>query len=103
MRSTWEAAFAAYLEGIGVPYLYEPRTFDFGALTYTPDFFLPGVDSWVEVKGYMRPDDEERICLLKREHQVLVVGQRQYRELNLSWFRAKALEQDSLLRAERMP
>ena len=103
MRSTWEAAFACYLESISVPYLYEPKTFDFGNLTYTPDFYLSGVDLWVEIKGFMRKDDERRIALLKQGHQVLIIGNQEYRELNLSWFRAKALEQDALIRVERVP
>ena len=61
LRSTWEAAFAHWLEENGYSYEYEPRTFDLDGLTYTPDFYLTKIGLWVEVKGYMRPDDQDRI------------------------------------------
>lgn len=57
-RSSWEANYARYLNLMGVLWEYEPETFYFenikrGTLSYTPDFYLPTEDRWVEVKGWL--------------------------------------------------
>jgi hypothetical protein len=51
-RSNWEVVYAKYLDSKGIKWLYESKTFDLGNTTYTPDFYLPNVDLYVEVKGY---------------------------------------------------
>ncbi len=52
VRSTWEANFARVLRYHGIEYQYEPRRFNIGYMTYTPDFYIPKFDLWIEVKGY---------------------------------------------------
>lgn len=52
-RSSWELIYAKYLDSIGEPWYYEFKTFDLGDTTYTPDFFLPTKNKYIEVKGYM--------------------------------------------------
>lgn len=52
-RSEWEAAYARYLNANDVEWTYEPRTFEITeTINYTPDFYLPKSEEWVEVKGY---------------------------------------------------
>lgn len=65
-RSTWEANYARYLNLCGVRWEYEPRIFDFaqirrGVVDYTPDFYLPDEDRWVEVKGWFSPRDKTKL------------------------------------------
>lgn len=64
-RSTWEANFARVMFTHGIEYEFEPRVFPFpvkrGTKAYTPDFYLPKTDEWVEVKGYL--DNKSRIKL----------------------------------------
>lgn len=31
------------------------------AITYTPDFFLPATEQFIEIKGYMCPKAQEKI------------------------------------------
>lgn len=54
-RSSWEANYARYLKFIDTQWEYEPKTFWFpirsGTVNYTPDFYLPDEDVWIEVKG----------------------------------------------------
>lgn len=53
VRSTWEANFARILNYLGIEYQYEPRRFDInGITTYTPDFYIPSLDLWIEIKGW---------------------------------------------------
>ncbi|HUM42288.1 MAG TPA: hypothetical protein PKI14_05000 [Fervidobacterium sp.] len=50
---TWEQKVAEYFNDNEINYEKEKRTFKLADLnqTYTPDFYLPDLDLWVEVKG----------------------------------------------------
>ena len=50
-RSTWEANFAKWCDLYGIKWEYEPKIFDLGYTSYTPDFYLPEFDKFVEIKG----------------------------------------------------
>jgi len=67
-RSAWEANIARYFNLLGIKWEYEPKEFVFqdvqrGCISYTPDFYLPDEDRWVEVKGWM---DKKSITKLNR-------------------------------------
>ena len=51
-RSTLEADWAATLDSLGIVWQYEPEGIQLpsGAL-YRPDFYLPRLSTWLEVKG----------------------------------------------------
>jgi len=50
-RSRLEARWAIYFDALGIQYEYEPEGFDLGeAGWYLPDFYLPRVGMWAEVK-----------------------------------------------------
>lgn len=53
MRSLAEARVAGKLDRLGVKWQYEPRVFVLGKwrVTYLPDFYLPELKVWIEVKG----------------------------------------------------
>jgi hypothetical protein len=54
-RSRLEARWAVFFDLIGITWQYEPEYFkeDFGdrVIRYLPDFYLPDLQCWVEVKG----------------------------------------------------
>jgi hypothetical protein len=50
LRSRPEACWALFFEHLGIEWQYEPRKFNVGDTTYTPDFYLPQSRMWVEVK-----------------------------------------------------
>lgn len=58
-RSRLEARWAVFFDRMHWPWIYEPQGFELswrlslvdGPLTYLPDFHLPGLRLWVEVKG----------------------------------------------------
>jgi len=37
---------------LGTVWEFSPRSFDIGGHTYTPDFFLPETDTYIEVKNF---------------------------------------------------
>lgn len=50
-RSRLEARWAVYFDAMGIEYEYEPEGFNTGFGNYLPDFFLPGINAYVEIKG----------------------------------------------------
>jgi len=66
VRSTWEADVARVLCFLGVAFEYEPRSFDLGGETYLPDFYLPELDVWVEVSGWVSPDKCRKLASMER-------------------------------------
>jgi hypothetical protein len=56
MRSGYEIGYAKYLDMNRVKWEYEPKTFDLGYSAYTPDFYLPDKQTYVEIKGWMRTE-----------------------------------------------
>lgn len=51
--SRWEANYVRLLNYLGVKWQYQPKTFDIKTQNYTPDFYLPERDTYVEVKNFM--------------------------------------------------
>lgn len=49
-RSRLEARWAVYFDAIGLAWEYEPQGFDLGGVAYLPDFYLPQVQAFAEVK-----------------------------------------------------
>ena len=67
-RSAAEANYARYLKFFKVDFKYEFKTFVFegikkGTISYTPDFYIPTEDRYIEFKGWL---DEKSITRLKR-------------------------------------
>lgn len=53
MRSNWERLAAAKFDECEIRWEYEPKRFRLPTgQYYHPDFYLPDLDLWVEVKGY---------------------------------------------------
>ncbi|TQS30021.1 hypothetical protein [Microbispora sp. KK1-11] len=54
-RSRLEARWAVFFDTLGIPWEYEPQGYLIGPednrRPYLPDFYLPGIGTWVEVKG----------------------------------------------------
>ncbi len=59
-RSRAEARWAVVFDKVGWTHLYEPETFCLPCGNYLPDFYLPNVDAFFEVKG-LAPSAFERL------------------------------------------
>jgi hypothetical protein len=61
-RSRLEARWAVFFDALGVRWEYEKEGYTDGALRYLPDFWLPDLDCWVEIKpgisSGLEPDRE---------------------------------------------
>ena len=61
MRSSWEVKIAEWLDKQNWKWLYEPKRFELKDMTYLPDFYLPSLNVWWEVKGWFDKQSRERI------------------------------------------
>lgn len=63
VRSSWEANVARVMMSYDIDFEFEPYIFYYpikrGNKAYTPDFYLPATEEWIEVKGYF--DNNSRI------------------------------------------
>ncbi|UKS29983.1 hypothetical protein LOZ80_14015 [Paenibacillus sp. HWE-109] len=50
-RSRLEARWAVFFNALGIEYQYEIEGYEMGSLRYLPDFYIPSLDRWFEVKG----------------------------------------------------
>lgn len=84
-RSSWEVAYAKYLDKQGIEWQYESKTFDLGETTYTPDFYLPKSDTYVEIKGWWRDDAKKKFKLFKNKsgEKIKLITEKDLKCLNL--------------------
>lgn len=90
-RSAWEANIARYYNFINVKWEFEPKTFVFenitrGSVSYTPDFYLPELDKWVEVKGWMDGKSKTKLKRFKQQYpeeykKLQLITQKEYNEI----------------------
>lgn len=86
-RSAWEANIARLLNFKKIKWLYEPKTFYFNnakVVSYTPDFYLPELDIWIEVKGWFDEKSKQKMLAFKNEYQnekIVLIGECEYRNI----------------------
>lgn len=57
-RSGYEVIYANYLIINNIPFEYEPKTFKLAnGKRYTPDFYLPNTNEYIEIKGSFKSND----------------------------------------------
>jgi hypothetical protein len=61
-RSRLEARWAVFFDALGVAWQYEPEGFDLDGQWYLPDFYLPTLDVWYEVKGVEPTELEQSLA-----------------------------------------
>lgn len=86
-HSSWEVSLAQFLDSknevwersdIRFPYLWNE-----GTHYYTPDFYIPRLDAYIEVKGYER--ERDRIKWKAFDKKLLIVKGRELKDLD-RWF-----------------
>lgn len=72
-RSDYELSVAKNLAERGVKFEYEKHKFQYQPKPkmYTPDFYLPEMDIYVEAKGFFKPADRQKMLLVIRDNPCL--------------------------------
>jgi hypothetical protein len=67
-RSSWEVGFVKWCDKNNIKFFYEPKAFDLGEnKIYIPDFYLPEIDMWIEIKGWWRKKALNKVLLFKEK------------------------------------
>lgn len=61
-RSRVEARWAIFFDALGIDYEYEVEGFDMEGTRYLPDFYIPSIDRWFEIKGKKMTLEEIKKC-----------------------------------------
>lgn len=61
-RSRIGARRAVFFNALGIEYQYEIEGFEMGVLRYLPDFYIPSLDRWFEIKGKPLSEAEIKKC-----------------------------------------
>lgn len=90
-RSAWEANIARYFNYLGIEWQYEPKIFIFenitrGSVSYTPDFYLPKTDEWIEVKGWMDGKSKTKLKRFEKQYpeeykKLKLIQEKEYNEI----------------------
>jgi len=68
-RSSWEVKYAEHLDQNGIKWEFEPRRFKLSnEKVYSPDFYLPETDEFIEIKGYWLAPAKEKFDLFKKDY-----------------------------------
>lgn len=76
-RSRLEARWAVYFNALGIEWEYEKEGYSLPCGPYLPDFWLPQVNSWAEVKPTQFSQDELTKCFqlhLETRNQVILLS-----------------------------
>lgn len=87
MRSKLEAKIAFFLDGLKIKWTYEPKTFLLSmGIVYKPDFYLPELKMWVEVKGVIEEHNKSILeCFVKDNKTELIL----ISSKDMIWFSSK--------------
>lgn len=67
-RSRLEARWAVFYDNLDLEWEYEKEGFKLKGQLYLPDFFIPRLDCWIEIKGQKPSEREQNLArLLARE------------------------------------
>lgn len=86
MRSTWEVKYAYYLDSVGYSWLYEPEWFETSVGFYLPDFFLPDLKQYHEVKGFHKEKGILKMEAFKNEYpqeEIVLIDETKMKKLRL--------------------
>jgi hypothetical protein len=77
-RSRWEIYCAKLLLYSGISFQYEPQRFFLtNTLSALPDFFLPSLNLYLEVKGAYSKKDYAIKAILSRTHNIKYLGKKE--------------------------
>lgn len=73
-RNRLEARWALFFDLVGIKYEYEIEGFDMDGIRYLPDFYIPSLNRWFEIKGKPLSIYEmkkcEEFCLRKNNKNI---------------------------------
>jgi len=82
VRSSYERLVSDWLFAYNIKHFYEFKRFYFGNYSYLPDYYIPELDLWIEIKGYMDTKSKIQIKLFKAQGYKLLVLDKKFFQQN---------------------
>ncbi|MEY2703708.1 MAG: hypothetical protein RLY43_2347 [Bacteroidota bacterium] len=99
VRSSYESFYIDYLNTNRINFYYEPKKFKFkDGSTYTPDFYLPDEDVYIELKGFMRDDAKEKIAKFYEEFKSIKLKVLYTQDLNKLGYKASSYKNSYVIK-----
>ena len=77
-RSRWELYTSKLLLYSDTPFKYEPQRFFLtNTISVLPDFYIPHLDLWIEVKGSYSKKDMIIKSLFSKTHRIIYLGKKE--------------------------
>jgi len=77
LASGYERMWVEWLQRNGYDFVYEPRAFELMGggcyYVYTPDFYIPSLDVYVEIKGRLIESDVDKMRIFSENYTLLYV------------------------------
>ena len=87
LHGTWEYKYAVYLDANNIKWIRNTKTFPYvyeGILrNYTPDFYLPNSNEYVEIKGYKTEKDSEKWKQFPKDERLVIMLKDDLKSLNI--------------------
>ena len=84
LHGSWEVKFVKYLDKNKIKWQYEPKTFKFKNYGYTPDFYLPESDTYIEIKGYWYNSSKRKYNAFKRKFgNIILLNKQRLKKLGI--------------------
>ena len=75
VRGTWELKYADYLTSKNIYWIrkvYLKYEKDGIKKTYTPDFYLPDTEEYIEIKGFFSEEDKIKMMLVEEQNNLKI-------------------------------
>lgn len=82
--SRWEANFARLMNFLNVKWVHQPKRFQLESQKYTPDFYLPEHDIYIEIKNFLSDYSKDRDMQFRKlypKEKLILILKNDYREL----------------------
>ena len=82
--SRWEANYARVLNLQKIKWIHQPKRFRLKSQYYTPDFYLPKTNTYIEIKNFLAPYSLKRDQEFREiypEEKLLLILKDEYKEL----------------------
>ena len=70
MRSSWEVKVADYLTNLNLDWYYENDWLKVGDFNYLPDFYIPMLELYIEVKGRKKKEDMKKLGDARKKYNI---------------------------------
>lgn len=87
LHGSWELKYAQYLDSNNIRWIRNKDSFNYEfegkSRKYTPDFYLPDTDQYIEIKGYKTDKDEEKWSQFPKHRNLVVLMEKELKEMKI--------------------